>query len=542
MQSHSSRASSTVAALNIPVAGGCILIFNSSSATMQDCSFSKCASSAVGGSVAMFLVTSAQFLRSKFIDSIVNVQNSAADIESDPDQIIQKATSSGSVFTSIGNPAMQRTLGYGGALFISPKEVSGILISISDGEFLRCAVLTKFEIEAENFLQGGAVAAFLPFVNKSSAADKGYLVSITKSSFSQCTILHSSTTLRNGLDVMSGGAVSVFEYTSVTYNASFVLPPNRLILQNVKLSGMCDLVGFFGFISLCDLSHAGNVISRQQNSSAYKNGSSTVVVVGGSFCLFVTADVSISHVDDENSFSSIETAQNDKDSNRLVTAAYAGSIAINNRLSIAMSNVNINSCAAASIYNGVSGSSASAIGGACLLSSNLSPFVELTKRRYIYTSPSRYSVSASTFTGNIATSSHYVIANYSVDSILTVLGGAVAILHSDDFCSPGDIQCQSQNGGESLDNYLSFSVNNFSNNSANAAFPNRISVPNSESVAKSVVLGGSLCVSLIFFSSSPVFFCRVDEFAGSFMLCQSTPTAHITVQEFFLSALWIPTS
>jgi hypothetical protein len=258
------------------------------------------------------------------------------------------------------------------------------------------------------------------------------------------------------------------------------------------------LLLFLGFISLCDLSHAGNVISRRQNSSAYKNGSSTVVAVGGSFCLFVTADVSISHVDDENSFSSVETAQNDKDGNRLVTAAYAGSIAINNRLSIAMSNVNINSCAAASIYNGVSGSSASAIGGACLLSSNQSPFVGLSNKRYIFTSPSRYSLNASTFNGNTATSSHYVVSNYSVDSILTVLGGAIAILHSDDFCSLGDILCPSPSG-ESLDHYLSFGVNIFSNNTASAAFPNRISVPGSASVAKSVVLGGSLCLSLIYF-------------------------------------------
>jgi hypothetical protein len=260
---------------------------------------------------------------------------------------------------------------------------------------------------------------------------------------------------------------------------------------------MCDLVAFFlGFISLCDLSHAGNVISRQQNSSAYKNGPAyQVVAVGGSFCLFVTADVSISHVDDENSFSSIETAQNVEGGTRLVTAAYAGSIAINNRLTIAMSNVNINSCSAASIYNGVSGSSASAVGGACLLSSNLSPFVELSRRRYIYTSPSNYSLTASTFNGNAATSSHYLIANYSIDSILTVLGGAIAILHSDDFCTN---QCKSPDG-ESLDHYLSFSVVNFSNNSANAAFPNRISVPVSASVAKSVVLGGSLCVTLTCF-------------------------------------------
>lgn len=246
IQSFSSQVSSTVAAQNIPVAGGCILIFNSSFATVQDCSFSKCASSVVGGSVAMFLVTSAQFSRSKFIDSILNVQNSAADIESDPDQIIHKATSSGSVFSTIGDITKKiPTLGYGGALFISPKEVSGILISISGCEFLRCAVLTKIDSEAESFLQGGAFATFLPFVNKSSALDQGYLLSITNSSFSQCAILHSSTTLRNGLDVMSGGAVSVFEFSKVTYNASFVLPRNRLILQNVKLSGMCDLVAFF---------------------------------------------------------------------------------------------------------------------------------------------------------------------------------------------------------------------------------------------------------------------------------------------------------
>jgi hypothetical protein len=242
-QSFSSRVSSTVAAQNIPVAGGCILIFNSSSVTVQDCSFSKCASSVVGGSVAMFLVTSAQLSRSKFIDSILNVQNSAADIESDPDQIIEKASSSGSVFAKIGtNP----TLGYGGALFISPKLVSGILISIGGCEFLRCAVLTKIDSEAESFLQGGAFATFLPFVNKSSAFDQGYLLSITNSSFSQCAILHSSTTLRNGLDVMSGGAVSVYECSSINYNTSFVLPRNRLILQNVKLSGMCDLVAFLG--------------------------------------------------------------------------------------------------------------------------------------------------------------------------------------------------------------------------------------------------------------------------------------------------------
>jgi hypothetical protein len=259
MQTFSAHASSLAAVQNIPAAGGCILIFNSSSATVQDCSFSKCASSTVGGSAALFLVASAQFFRSKFIDSIVNVGNSAADIQSDPDNIILKSQLSGSVFGTVGTTdgfnITQTTLGYGGALFISPKEVSGILISISGCEFLRCAVLKGTDVEPTQksiWLQGGAVAASLPFMKKSDASDQGYLLSITKSSFTQCVILHSATTLRNILDLMTGGAVSVFEiYDAFAKNdtqandAGFVLPPNRVILQDVNLSGILIVLFIF---------------------------------------------------------------------------------------------------------------------------------------------------------------------------------------------------------------------------------------------------------------------------------------------------------
>ena len=140
-------------------------------------------------------------------------------------------------------------VGYGGAVFVAPRFISGVSLSISDCVFLRCQVVATSNsydfsdfINASQavFLQGGAFAAFLPIVNKSRTDDPGYLLSITSSSFSQCLVLFSSNRLSKvGYDVVCGGAISALDDlpTRESVPNRFLLPLSRVVLQDLTFSG-----------------------------------------------------------------------------------------------------------------------------------------------------------------------------------------------------------------------------------------------------------------------------------------------------------------
>jgi hypothetical protein len=100
------------------------------------------------------------------------------------------------------------------------------------------------------FLQGGALAVFPPIVNKSSASDLGYLLMISKSTFTQCVVLCSSSGVSiSGFDVAAGGAISIIDAApdSATIDDGFTLPRSRYILQDVFFSSMFIAVCGFPF-------------------------------------------------------------------------------------------------------------------------------------------------------------------------------------------------------------------------------------------------------------------------------------------------------
>ena len=187
----------------------------------------------------MFLVTTVQVVRSTFADSIVSVADNSTDPSLDPEQFLLKSKILGSVVGDFGPNPM---IGWGGALFISPKKTSGVSISISDSVFSRCQVVATAGHNSTFFgtlLQGGAVAAFLPAINRSSAMDPGYFFSITSTSFKQCAASFTSTLLpRVSAEVVSGGAISAYDVGPLTKpDDSFVLPRSRVVLQGVVFSG-----------------------------------------------------------------------------------------------------------------------------------------------------------------------------------------------------------------------------------------------------------------------------------------------------------------
>ncbi len=185
----------------------------------------------------MFLVATVRVARSQFTDSLVSVADNATYVDSDPDHIIASAKSLGAVFEAINTGRF----GYGGALFIAPKRIAGISISISDCAYSRCrvsAVASGNSAYNGTLLQGGAFSAFLPVVNKSGPLDTGYLLSITRTSFKQCAVSHSVSLLSIRTDVVAGGAISVFDVGIPAKNESFILPPSRVIFQDIVLSGM----------------------------------------------------------------------------------------------------------------------------------------------------------------------------------------------------------------------------------------------------------------------------------------------------------------
>jgi cephalosporin hydroxylase len=234
----------------VPLAGGCVFIHNAANAVIQDSSFSNCASSAVGGSVAMIFVTAALILRSTFSDSLVHVVNSSF-LSQPVDRIVFQRT----LAQIQGQIKLPGGIGYGGAVLIIASYSSGVSLSVSGCTFVRCQVLAlsddydffnSFNSNRSGiFLQGGAVAAFLPIVNKSSAADPGYVLTVSKSTFTQCILFCSSMLLPTvNFDVAVGGAISVFDSIptdpfpeNVRVDRSFVIPPSRVVLQDITLSG-----------------------------------------------------------------------------------------------------------------------------------------------------------------------------------------------------------------------------------------------------------------------------------------------------------------
>ena len=244
--------SATVGAVQLPVplAGGCILIQNGSSASIQDSSFSYCASSAVGGSIAIIFVTSVQVVRSTFTDSLVNVVNSSYLSQVVDNRMLRKRLSE-----LTGMVKLPGGIGYGGALFVLPTYALGVSIIIKGCSFLRSQVLAvagdyDFLFERVNisnmgvFMQGGAFAIFPPVVNKSSASDTGYTISITESSFTQCLVLNNAAAVpMNNFDVVMGGAISVVDMIprNETDNApvaiDFYPALSRVILEEVTFSG-----------------------------------------------------------------------------------------------------------------------------------------------------------------------------------------------------------------------------------------------------------------------------------------------------------------
>ncbi len=225
--------------------------------------------------------------------------------------------------------------------------------------------------------------------------------------------------------------------------------------------------------------------------------------------MYAMAHVSLTNVKDRQSFVTMEVAQNTEFpqkisgippdallfylslplEKRFVINSIGGSIYISSRLSTAFLNVNIEACSASASYDGTSGSSLTAIGGAVALMSSTNPFA--LPRRSWFPEPTRVSLISSTFNGNSANCIRNIDLN-SNTSVLTVMGGAVSVLHSDLFLLPS-----STSGEESYQNHnqmVTISGSIFSNNSAVAAFPkkNSFSGPSIVFQVSAVVLGGSL--------------------------------------------------
>jgi hypothetical protein len=229
----------------VPLAGGCILIHHAPTAIIEDSSFLNCASSAVGGSVAIIYSITVLISRSIFSDSLVNVVN-ASFLEQPVDRTFLRER----LAEITGVQKLPGGLGYGGAVFIVPAMSPSVSISIATSTFVRCQVLAAsdhFDFMSPSsisgnfsgmFLQGGAVAVFPLLVNMSHDG-AGYLLAMTSSTFTQCSVFCTS----NGVpganyDALIGGAVSVFESPAIPDLAGFVFPPSRVILQDVAFSGI----------------------------------------------------------------------------------------------------------------------------------------------------------------------------------------------------------------------------------------------------------------------------------------------------------------
>jgi hypothetical protein len=231
-----------------------------------------------------------------------------------------------------------------------------------------------------------------------------------------------------------------------------------------------------------------------------------VYAIGGSVAIVALADITLSNVTDRHSFVSIQASQNVIDFNfssskqkfdpmspneRLSMNAVGGSLYISSRLSINATNVTIASCSATVLYNGSSASNMSALGGAAFLLSGRNPFI-LEKLSW-FPAPSRFSLRDASFLDNRAACVRYVAYNSSSFAVVTAMGGALAILHSNQFASISNgslFCCTDQNHGQAV----SLSKVSWSNNSVSAdfAFPSVKYEQVLPMEAYSVVLGGAL--------------------------------------------------
>jgi hypothetical protein len=228
-----------------PIAGGCIFIYNSSSASILDSSFSNCASGAVGGSVAMILVITARISGSTFTDSLVNLLNTSEISDSVDEGILTQRIASLPGFENLGGG-----VGYGGSVFILPKFTFGVSITISNCNFLRSQVLATSDnydfLDGNNggFLLGGAFAAFLPMLNKSdvsNVSESGYSVVFERTSFTECQVLFATNRISAlGYDVVMGGAIGIFDSPQPSPNISFFPAVSRVVLLDVQFSGTSD--------------------------------------------------------------------------------------------------------------------------------------------------------------------------------------------------------------------------------------------------------------------------------------------------------------
>jgi hypothetical protein len=224
---------------SVPLAGGCILIFNATSAALHDCLFSRCASAAVGGSVAALFVVGLEITRSTFSDSLVQVAN-ASRLAQDVDAALSIPRLSSFLYVKLNGG-----LGYGGSVIFVPQFELGVSVSISGSTFMRSQVVATsnnydFLVNgdlSENglFLQGGALALFLPVQQKFLSSSSGYAVAITNSSFSQCLVLCTSEVIAAAnFDIAMGGAISIFDFVD---KEPIYLAPASVILHNLVFSG-----------------------------------------------------------------------------------------------------------------------------------------------------------------------------------------------------------------------------------------------------------------------------------------------------------------
>jgi hypothetical protein len=213
------------------------------------------------------------------------------------------------------------------------------------------------------------------------------------------------------------------------------------------------------------------------------------------------ADISLSNVTDRHSFVTIQASQSVMEFNfssqkenidpkspneRLSMNAVGGSLYMNSRLSINVTNVTITSCSATVLYNGSSATNISALGGAAFLLSGRNPFID--ENRSWFPTPSRFSLRDVSFFDNRAACIRSVAYNSSSFAVVTAMGGALAILHSNLFRA--GIAPPDQNHGQ----IVSLSKMSWSNNSVRAdfAFPSVKYEQVLPMKAYSVVLGGAL--------------------------------------------------
>jgi hypothetical protein len=215
------------------------------------------------------------------------------------------------------------------------------------------------------------------------------------------------------------------------------------------------------------------------------------------------ADISLSNVTDRHSFVTIQASQSVMEFNfssqkenidpkspneRLSMNAVGGSLYMSSRLSMNVTNVTITSCSATVLYNGSSASNISALGGAAFLLSGRNPFI--AENRSWFPAPSRFSLHDVSFFDNRAACIRNVAYNSSSFAVVTAMGGALAIMHSNLFVSDIIGSITDQNHGQ----IVSLSKMSWSNNSVRAdfAFPSVKYEQVLPMKAYSVVLGGAL--------------------------------------------------